>query len=339
MLVGNLPIDFTGRQVHGYLASRHNAVGAVHDHAASRLTLSLRIANGWYDLVATRRQAEIVGEQVKANKEMLELVQLRYEGGDATSLDVLQQRQQLATTQTLLPTAQAQVVAAQQALAVAMGKPPGTALPPSNKLPSLGPAPALSTSDRLMVDRPDLAAAVSRLDAARLERTGAVLGLAPTLGLTGSAGRQFLKMDETDHVDTWSVGAGLSVPLFSGGRAHAGIKAATAKRDLAQAQLRSRVLAIVQEVQTADTQERATEKALEAAERRNKAAVAALKESRSRYLEGLVPYVNVLTALAASQAAELALLDAQRTRLRARIRLHGALGGTWTKTPLPEEKP
>jgi len=339
MLVGTLPIDIVGRGVHSYLASQHTARGAVHDHAAQRMELSLRIADGWYDLVAARRQAGIVTQQVEANSSMLELVQLRYEGGEATSLDVLQQRQQLAATQAMLPRARVQVVAAQQALAVALGHPPGTELPAGDGIPSLGEAPGLSSPDRLLRNRPDLTAAISRLDAARLQRTAAVLGLAPTLGITGSAGRQFLHMDETDHVDTWSLGAALTMPLFGGGRTHAGIKAASAQRDLALAQLQQRVLAVAQQVQTAHTDEQESAATLAAAERQYAAARAAFEESRARYLDGLIPYLNVLAALGADQAAQLTLLDAQRARLRARVRLHGALGGTWTSTSLLEDTP
>ena len=39
--------------------------------------------------------------------------------------------------------------------------------------------------------------------------------------------------------------------------------------------------------------------------------------------------MSVLAALAADQAAQLALLDAHRNRLDARINLHLALGGQW----------
>jgi outer membrane protein TolC len=129
------------------------------------------------------------------------------------------------------------------------------------------------------------------------------------------------------------------MPLFGGGRTHAGIKAASAQRDLARAQLRSRVLAVAQEVRIAHTDEQESAATLAAAERQHAAARAAFEESRARYLEGLIPYLNVLAALGADQAAQLTLLDAQRARLRARVRLHGALGGTWTSSSLPENTP
>mgnify|MGYP001189353274 CR=1 FL=1 len=339
MLVATLPIDIVGRQYRSWRASEHSYQGSVSDRAAQRQTLSLRIADAWYDLVAARAQAKIVDQQVRTNKEMLQLVKARYEGGEATALDVLQQRQQLAATQAMLPRAKAQVTSAGLALNLTMGQVPGTPLPEGIALPQVGAPPAMGTTARLMADRPDLAAAVSRLDAAQQQRVAAMLGLAPVFGITGSAGRQFLRMDETDHVDTWSVGAALTVPLFAGGRTHAGIRAAKAQRDLAQAQLRSKVLTIAQEIQTAQAQDSSSLESLTAAQRQHSAARTSFEESRARYLDGLVPYVNVLSALGADQVAELSLLDAQRTRLRARVRLHGAFGGTWSQQPLQEETP
>jgi outer membrane protein TolC len=332
MLVATLPLDIVGRQTQRYLASRRTADGASFDLKAQRLNTTLMIADGWYDLVAARMQAQIIGGQMKTNQDLLSLVKVRYEGGDATALDVLQQRQQLAVTEAMLPRAQAQVATADLALRSVLGHTGEADLPPGASLPALPPSPPLGDPGTPRARRPDLAAAFSRLEAARHQRTAALLGLAPTVGLTGSAGRQFLHMDETDHADTWSVGAALSVPLFLGGRTHAGIRAATARRDLAQAQLRAQVLAVSQEVRSAEVNERASTAAHLATQRQARVAKAAYEESRARFIEGVMPYINVLTALAAYQTAELSLLDAHRTRLRARVRLHGALGSPWSPT-------
>lgn len=330
MLVATLPLDIVGRQTQTYLASRRMAESARLDLKTQQLTTTQMIADGWYDLVAARAQAEIIGGQMKMNQDLLSLVKVRYEGGDATALDVLQQRQQLAVSEAMLPRAQAQVAAADLALRSMLGHTSETDLPTGSGLPILGPPPPMGLAKDLQTRRPDLAASISRVEAAQHQRKAALRGLAPTLGLTGSAGRQFLHMDETDHVDTWAVGAALSVPLFLGGRTHAGIRAATAQRDLAKAQLRARVLAVSQEVRSAEVNERTSAAAHLASQVQAKAAKAAFDESRARFIEGVMPYINVLTALAAHHQAELSLLDAHRTRLRARVHLHGALGSPWS---------
>lgn len=337
MLVASWPIDLFGRQTNSYLATRHSARGAAKDLESQQLNATLRITDGWYDLVAARAQAQIIGSQVKTNQDLLSLVKVRYEGGDASALDVLQQRQQLAVTEAMLPRAQAQVAAADLGLRSMLGQTSDAALPQGHTLPTLGPPPALGDPKELQTQRPDLAAAMARVEAARHQRNAALLGLTPTIGVTGSMGRQFLEMDDIEHIDTWSVGAAISIPLFLGGRSHAGIKAATAQRDLAQAQLKARVLAVSQEVRSADVSDKASAATLLASQAQAKAAAAAFQESRARFVEGVTPYINVLTALAAHQAAELSLIDAHRSRLRSRVRLYGALGSRWA--PSPEDTP
>jgi multidrug efflux system outer membrane protein len=339
MIVASLPIDIVGRQTTRYLAARRTADGARSDHAAMQLQTTLQVADRWYDLVAARAQVQIIQRQAQSNEALLTLITARFEGADATALDVLQQRQQLSVSEALLPRAAAQVTAAELGLRTTLGISTEAPLPESTTLPAVGPAPVMRGAAQLRADRPDLEAAIARLDAARYQRTSAVLSLAPTVGLTGSAGRQYLKMDETEHVDTWSIGAVLRVPLFLGGRTHAGIRAATAQRDLAQAQLRAEVLSLTQELRSAAADDSASLQSLDAAGARAKVAQAALDESRSRFIDGLIPYVSVLASLSAHQQAELALLDAQRVRLRARVRLHGALGSPWTPSLSTQDTP
>ena len=60
------------------------------------------------------------------------------------------------------------------------------------------------------------------------------------------------------------------------------------------------------------------------------AARLSFEESRNRYIGGLTPYVNVMTALNTVQSAELGLIQARRDRLTAHISLHNALGALGT---------
>jgi outer membrane protein TolC len=331
MLNATLPVDISSRTVHSYLASRHESAATRGEVAAQRVALSGQVAGAWYDLIAARQQVVLVETQVRANQGLLELVNMRHKGGEATALDVLQQRQQLAGTEALLPRARGQRTAAEQAMNVLLGRAPGGPLPDGLALPAVGTAPPSPDAERLVTDRPDLAQAIATLDAARLQRTAAFLGLAPTLGVTSSVGRQYLHMEETDHVDTWSVGGALSIPLFGGGRTHAGIRAATAQQAMAAEALRGRVLSVIQQLGTAQARDAAAAETLAAIQRQRDAAADAYTESESRYRQGLTPYINVLMALNAHQGAELSLLDAQRNHLRTRVQLHTAVGGSWSR--------
>ena len=75
-----------------------------------------------------------------------------------------------------------------------------------------------------------------------------------------------------------------------------------------------------------------TEAELVATRARLEAARLAYEDARERYVAGLLDLTTVLTTLTAWQSADLAVLQSQRTRIGARIQLHDALGGPWTRT-------
>ena len=329
MLKGAWEIDVFGRQTLSTIAAGKDAQASAEGRNATMRALSAQIGAAWYDLVAAREQLEIIRQQVDAGQEMLELIELRYERGEGSAIDVLQQRQQLASTEALLPRAQAGLTAAQGRLAIGLGQAPSAELPASSGWPDVGPTPAIGAPARLMVDRADVRAAVRQLESANSKRAAAYASLAPSLTVTGQYGRQYLTVDETEDVENWGIGAVATLPLFGGGRTHAGIKAARANRDIAYMQMRGSVLAAVQQVEAAIAGEQAAIDSLAAVRKQADAAEKAWQESRALYLQGIIPYYTVLAAQTANQAAQLSLIDAQRSRLQSRIQLHAALGGTW----------
>ncbi len=329
MVKGAWGIDAFGRSTMTAMAAGRNAKAAHRGRHATVRSVAGQLGMAWYDLVATREQVKVIENQVQAATDLLELVELRYERGEASAIDVLQQRQQRAQIEAMLPRAKSARTAANGRLAIALGKPPSTELPASSGFPTLNAAPSIGTTDRLIHDRADVGAAIHQLDSARLRRGAAMAGLLPTLTLTGQYGKQYLTMDDTQDVDTWGVGAVATVPIFAGGRTHAGIKAAKAERDIARMRLRSTILSAVQQIESAIAAENAAADTLEAVRVQAESATAALTETRRRYSQGIAPYLAVLTATSADQAAQIAWVDAQRARLQARIQLHSALGGTW----------
>ena len=332
MIKGSWMIDVFGRQTMSTLAAHKDARAAQRSRDAGMRGIAGQIGSAWYDLVAARQQVDVIKEQVRSAKELLELVDLRYKNGEGTAIDVLQQRQQLARSEAMLPRAIATRIATHGRVAIAIGKAPSAELPESEGFPSLGPPPTIGSPSRLVDDRADIQAAVHQLEGAQLKRNASVSALLPTLALTGQYGRQYLTLDDTDDIDTWGVGAVATVPLFAGGRTHAGIKAAKASRDMANIQLRATVLNAVQQVEAAIAADTAATETLEAVNRQTEAAEIALSESRSFYLQGLTPYLSVLAAQSAIQAAQLAQIDARRGQMNARIQLYSALGGTWLPT-------
>lgn len=329
MVKGAWNVDVFGRATMTTLAAGKSARAASQGRNATMRSMTGQMAMAWYDLVAAREQVRVIEAQVQSANDLLELVELRYERGEASAIDVLQQRQQRSQAEAMLPRARAAKVAAHGRLAIALGRAPSSELPASSGFPALPAAPSIGSPERLLHDRADVTAAIHQLDSARLRRGAAVSALLPSVTLTGQYGKQYLTMSETEDVDTWGIGAVATMPLFAGGRTHAGIKAAKAERDIASMRLRASILGAVQQIEAAIAAEQASEETLIAVQRQATAAQTALTETRSHYSQGIAPYLAVLTATAANQAAQLAWVDAQRGRLQARIQLHSALGGSW----------
>ena len=334
MLSARVPVDVWGRGVLGHRASRFDLLAAKGDHSAQAIALSTRIAGAYFDVVAATEQLQIVETQVATNENLLELIELRYENSDSTALDVLQQRQQVAASQARPAQARVQLRNAQVQLGVLVGNiEENTAA--SLVLPVLPGPPPTGVSAGSIENRPDLRAAVHRLDAAHRRRLSAFRALLPTLQITGQAGYQANYFTEFDSQSTWGVGYAVSVPMFQGGRGHAALQQARAVEDGAAHAYSQLVLQAVGEVDIALTTEAEQRSQLLAIQKQVDAARLAYDESRSQYASGLTSYLSVLVALNTLQQAELSELSARRQLLNARVQLYDALGGNWP--PLPEE--
>lgn len=289
------------------------------------------VANAYLDVVAAKERVSVIERQIATNAELLEVLELRYERGDATSLDVLQQRQSLATSQSQLPTARLVAETTSQRLAVLLGRSPIAPPETSGTLPDLSGEPIVGTPAELVDNRPDLRAEAARLKGTRDRRWAAHASLLPTISATARAGNQFIDLGELNDQFFWNVGFSASVPIFGGGRNLGAIKQAHAAHDAQAATFHASVLTAQQQVEGALSQERLQRESVDALRAQLQAAREASETARAQYLEGLAPFINVQNALAREQAAELTLLQGRRDLVSARIALHTALGGPWTR--------
>jgi NodT family efflux transporter outer membrane factor (OMF) lipoprotein len=324
-------LDVFGGNAASWSASRRDAQASRESlDDAARSTVAV-VANAYFDVVLAYERVGLVEQQIQTNRELLEVVELRYERGDATALDVLQQKQSLASVEAQLPTVQLLAETTSQRLDVLLGRSPTTPTAPEAGLPELPERVAMGTPSDLIDHRPDLRAEAERLRSARSRRWSATTAALPTIGVSGKAGVQFIDTAEFQSQTFWNAGISASVPLFGGGRNVGGIRQANAAYDIQRATLSARLLDAIREVETALSQERLRRAAMDAQAAQLEAARNAANTARDQYLEGLTPFLNVQNAIASEQLAEQSLLQARRDVLSARIALYGALGGPWTR--------
>ncbi len=325
--------DLWGGQILSWRAGRFDAAAAQGDRDAAALVVGTAIAGTWYDLIATQARLDLLEQQRALVADLLSLTEARYAQGEVSGLDVLQQRQQLAATEAQLPGVRAARFQLERALLVLLGQPDRTLLPAlPAALPALPPTPPTGIPADLVENRPDLRAAMARYEASDASARAALRGFLPTVGISAQGGRQYFVTDETKEIDTWTVAGSVSVPLWQARGAHTGLEASRAARSAAAHGLSKAALAAVQEVEGSLVLEAEYRLQVEATARQVEAAEAAFVQSREYYLQGLITYPQVLSALQADQQARIARLNAQRALLDARISLHEALGGRWTAT-------
>ena len=323
----NLGIDITGKNVLGHRASKDDRKAAKQDVDAQRQAIASQITAAYYGLVTARAQLEIATRQVEASEQLLELTEFRFETGNASAVDVLQQRQQVAASKLQVPRAEQQEKAFQQRLAVLLGEAPGKTFDTPRTLPSLPARPDVGAPSDLLQARPDLRAKSDRLEATEKRTKVARRAFAPNLSLSAKGGVQAIKtVGDWRDQGFWSASAVLSVPLSTGGSTYAKMRQAKAQQRTASRDLSQSTLTAVQEVEDALIREEQQETVLELYEQQYEAANAAYEESRKRYAEGVAEYLPVLTALASVQRAELDIVTAKRDLIAARIALYTALG-------------
>ncbi|MCO4771478.1 MAG: TolC family protein [Deltaproteobacteria bacterium] len=294
--------------------------------------LVAQVVSSWMDVRNARARVAVIEEQIATNVNLLELTRNRFEGGDASGLDVLQQQQQLANTRSLLPQSQQVLRLQEQRLAVLLARDPSTitqGLPPAVGLPALPPAPGLGTPQDLLDLRPDLVALQARLLGSKARKDSAILGFLPTFRLSGNVGWNLRWFDEWESGETWGLGVGVSVPIFNGGRRWGAVQQANAAQRAATYALSAGINQAQSEVEQALAREETEAARLAAVEEQLRDARVAYTESTRQYSSGLATYLSVLANLASLQGAELNQLQAQRDLLGARIDLHTALGAPW----------
>lgn len=333
-------LDLWGRVAHASDAAASDVLATREDMAAMALSLAARITDVWLQRAGERALLELVTRQEAASQRLVELVEQRFATGLATSLEVYQQRQQLAVVRAQRPLVEARLAVLAHQLAILTGRPPGAlTFTEAPFLPLPPPPPPTGVPADLLQRRPDVRAAFLRVLAADHRVGQAIAAQYPTLGLSASTGFQSPDLLELFERWVWSLVANLVAPLFDGGQRSAEVDRARAQLEELVAAYGQALLTALGEVEDALVQEHRQRDHLALVEEQLALARSAHAEARTRYVNGLGTYLEVLTTERSEQQAEQALLQARRQMLAYRVQLHRALGGTWARSLRPTSAP
>ncbi|NLV46346.1 MAG: TolC family protein [Candidatus Hydrogenedentes bacterium] len=341
-LASSYEVDLWGRVRSQHQAALLELESSREDVYGAMLSLSGTVARQWLTVAANRQVLNLVNEQHTLNETTLTLIKFRFARGLATALDVYQQRQVTAQTASLVPTLEESLDAALLELAVLMGKAPrNTPAIKTDVLPEVGPLPEAGLPADLLANRPDVRATGLRLQAADWYVSAARADRMPAIRL--SAGASYNAEEWTAIFDNWlaRLAGSLTGPLFDGGRRKAEVERTRAVVEERLAAYQLSILESVLEVELAMMREEKQAEYVELLKQEQKAIKDTYEQAMQRYLNGVIDYLPVLTAMTQLQAVERRIVQAEFVRLQYRLQICLALGGTWMEKhglDMPEQE-
>ena len=331
-------LDIFGGVRRSVEAAKAGAEQARFQKEAAYNTLTANLVNAALQFSAARAQLQALHAQEAALLEIVQLLQLQRDRGQAAALDFLAVRTQLLQAQASIPPVEKALAAARDAVAALTARTPaetaGLALPFDGFAAPARPPPSLPAD--LVRQRPDLRAAEANVHQAAAEVGVAIANRLPSLTLTASGGGESLRIGRllTTPDTIWSLGANASTVLLDGGTLRHRQRAAEASLVQAQAQYRSTLLAAFQNVSDALSAAQADDHGVEAAASAQTTAASATRITDLQRSYGQVSRLPVLTAQAAQAQADAAVITARAAVLQDTVALYVALGGRWWDRPV-----
>jgi NodT family efflux transporter outer membrane factor (OMF) lipoprotein len=329
-------LDLWGRVRNEVKAGEASSEASEDDLASLQLSLQAKLATTWFDLIGLDQQSKLLSDTVTTYRRALSLTESRHRGGIASSLDVSRAQNQLAAAQASYDDISARRALYEHAIATLIGVPASQfTVAPDTMRPHLPNLPA-GLPSVLLERRPDIAAAERRVAAANAEIGVAKAAYFPDLSLGLDAGFQsdtFSPWIAAPN-EMWSIGPTLMETIFDGGKRAALVRGAQASLAENGADYKATVLSAFQQVEDnlallhhlGDEAQREDE-ALTAAQQ-------TLMLSMSQYRDGVVSYLDVVTAQTTELSTQISVLELETRRLEATVGLIQAIGGGWNAQQL-----
>ena len=330
-------LDLFGGQRRAVQASTADLAAVEANLHSTQLTVAAEVALNYVDARLAQRQLEIARANLAAQEETLQIVQWRVQAGLVGALDLEQARQLRAQTAATVPLREQALSSALNRLSVLTGSAPGTVdalFEPATPIP-MADAADISVPAEMLRRRPDVTAAERTLIAETARIGVREADLYPSLGLSGALSGNTSNWGDLTNASIGSLAAGLTAPIFQGGRLHAAVEQQRAAAIQALAVYRDTVLVALEESENALVAISVTgrrESELVVAE---EAARNATTLARSQYQAGIIDFSNLLDAERSLLTTETSRAAAHADRAVATVQLYKALGGGWENAPAP----
>ena len=330
---GNLSyeLDLFGRLARASDAAALDAQAREALLQSTRLLVQADVAQAYLALRAIDSERTIVRRTVEAYGDTLRLTQRRVRAGDVAELDAERVRTELAATEADALALDRQRAQLEHALAVLVGETASAFTLQDGEWAASLPLIPAGVPSTVLTRRPDVSAAMSRVQAAQARVSVAQTAWFPGIALTASGGTASPEISDLFQwsARAWGIGALLSLPILDGGRREAGVQNARAEFELALAAYRENVLVAFKDVEDALSALRLLVDQSQAQARAIASAARATELSASRYRNGLVSQLELLDAQRSELRNQRQAVQVRAAQYQSTVGLIRALGGGW----------
>ena len=301
-----------------------NALAAQENLRAIEQSILLEAATAFMNIRRDTEIAEIRNNNVAVLDAQLQAAEDRFEVGEITRTDVAQAEARRSAARAQFAAALAQLASSRAAYVRVVGQAPGTLadVPPLPTLPE-----TLEDANEIAADfSPTLRQAAFAEEAAQANIRIARGALAPDVSLSASAGTRRDSSFSGDQSDSYSIGASVSIPIFTGGLNRSRVRAAAHSADQARLQVTATRRLVEENTTNAFNNLVATESVIASSSQSVRANEIALEGVQQEAFVGLRTTLDVLNAEQELLDARLTLVTAERDAYIAGLVLLQSMG-------------
>jgi NodT family efflux transporter outer membrane factor (OMF) lipoprotein len=333
-------LDLWGR-VRRQVESADAEVDQAADQRRDALVSSLaELARDYLQLRGVQTQIRIASDNLKVDRDILQLVQERQQRGLQNGLDVENAAAQVEAVRAQIPQLQQQESQYVNALSLLLDQPPGalkTELGLRTSIRIGPPRIPLGIPSELARRRPDIRAAEDQLHAATANIGAAIGDFYPKVQLNGTVGFDSLQAKHLFDASSlqYMVGPSVTLPIFQGGRLRSTLQLREAQQQEAAITYRKTVLQAWHDVVNALIAHRLEQNRRARLQAQAAHARAALGLARTRYNDGVTEFLTVLDAERSLLQADQQYATSTTNVSLDLVQLFKALGGGW-ETQFPD---
>ncbi len=298
------------------------------------VTLTSEVALNYLSLRGFQQELVITNLNLAAQKKSVDVTEKLFNAGFTGKLDYLNATAQLATTESQVPSLEANIQKTIYTLSVLLGLEPevlNAELLPLGTIPSVPAEIAVGLPSELLRRRPDIRQAEARLHSATAKIGVAVADLFPKFTLNGSINVQANSASNLTAGDNsfWSFGPGVSLPIFNAGKLRANVKIQEEIQEQALIEYEKTILKALKETNSALVDYQREQESRLTLEQAVNANLQAVEIAQELYRTGQTDFLNVLVTQRSLYSTQSALIQSTRTIATNLVAIYKALGGGW----------